>query len=129
MATCQSWQPARPETRAIRPKAWTSLVAVGMTLSIVWGLFSPPSRAQGPGIPLECRLGRGRWQPCRMEVVDTGRKWFVVVGRRRYGFDHDGTGRMRMSVEGAWREVTPRWERDGSLCWNEVCVRGEIPLD
>jgi hypothetical protein len=64
-----------------------------------------------------------------MEVVETGRQWFVVVGQRRYRFQHDGTGRMRMGVDGAWREVTPRWEKDGSLCWNGVCVRGDIPLD
>jgi hypothetical protein len=64
-----------------------------------------------------------------MEVVDPGRRWFLVVGRRRYEFQHDGTGRMRMGVNGTWREVTPRWDKDGSLCWDELCARGDIPLD
>jgi hypothetical protein len=64
-----------------------------------------------------------------MEVIDPGRRWFLVVGRQRFGFQHDGTGRMQMAVEGRWREVTPRWLEDGSLCWDGVCARGEIPLD
>jgi hypothetical protein len=64
-----------------------------------------------------------------MEVVNTGHQWFLVVGQRRYGFHHDGSGRVRMNAGGKWQEVTPRWDNDGSLCWDGVCVRGEIPLD
>jgi hypothetical protein len=64
-----------------------------------------------------------------MEVIDPGRQWVLVVGRRRHAFEHDGTGRMRMAVDGRWRDVTPRWDSQGNLCWDGICARGEIPLD
>jgi hypothetical protein len=80
-------------------------------------------------VPLECRVGKGAWQACRMEISDPGRRWVLVVGQRRFGFQHDGTGHMRMAVDGRWQDVTPRWESDGSLCWDGLCARGEIPLD
>ena len=28
-----------------------------------------------------------------------------------------------------WAEVQTRWSADGTLCWNTVCARGDIPLD
>ena len=74
-------------------------------------------------------MGAGAWQPCQMEVIDPGRRWALVVGRRRHAFEHDGTGKMRMTVDGRQREVTPRWDSQGSLCWDGVCAKGEIPLD
>lgn len=64
-----------------------------------------------------------------MEIMDPGRRWALVVGKRRYRFEHDGTGQMRMGLEGRWQVVTPRWETDGSLCWDGLCAKGEIPLD
>jgi hypothetical protein len=64
-----------------------------------------------------------------MEIFDPGRRWVLVVGRRRYAFEHDGTGRMRMGLGDHWREVSPRWDSNGNLCWEDVCARGEIPLD
>jgi hypothetical protein len=82
-----------------------------------------------PPIALECRVGAGSWQSCQMEVSDPGRRWALVLGRRRYAFEHDGTGKMRMTVDGRQREVTPRWDSHGSLCWDGVCARGDIPLD
>jgi hypothetical protein len=64
-----------------------------------------------------------------MEVMDVGRHWVVVMARRRFEFHHDGKGRVRMRANGPWQEVTPRWEKDGSLCWDGLCVRGDLPLD
>ncbi|MFN9629959.1 MAG: hypothetical protein ACK59A_06970 [Cyanobacteriota bacterium] len=84
---------------------------------------------QVPAIPLECRIGKAAWQACQMEIVDPGSHWFLTIGKRRLEFRHEGTGRMRMAVEGRWREVTPQWGEDRSLCWDTVCIRGEIPLD
>lgn len=94
-----------------------------------WPALSPAALAQAPPIPLECRVGQGAWQACRMEVVDPGRHWFLQVGQRRMEFRHDGTGHMRMGLEGRWRDVTPVWREDQSLCWDSVCARGDIPLD
>jgi hypothetical protein len=78
---------------------------------------------------LECRLGQGAWQVCHMEIRTAGAHWVLVVGGERLEFRHDGTGQMRMGSKGGWREVTPRWSADRSLCWDGVCVRGDIPLD
>ena len=92
-------------------------------------LLSPAARGETQAIAVECRVGQGAWQTCQMEMVDQGRQWFVVVGQRRYAFQHDGTGHMRMGVGGGWQEVTPHWGPDQSLCWGTICVRGDIPLE
>ncbi|MFN9547299.1 MAG: hypothetical protein ACK6AD_09570 [Cyanobacteriota bacterium] len=92
-------------------------------------ILSPAAHGQGQPIQLDCRLGPGAWQACQMVIIDPGREWFLVVGKRRYRFQHDGTGQMRMAVDGRWREVTPRWEEGGHLCWDGICARGELPLD
>ena len=80
-------------------------------------------------IPLDCRLGDGPWQRCQMEVIELGRRWFLVVENQRIEFRHDGTGHVRMGRDGRWQTVTPRWGEDQSLCWNTLCARGDIPLD
>jgi len=81
-------------------------------------------------IPLECRLERGLWQPCSMEVVTIGSQWALVVGAQRWEFRHDGRGRVMMQHgAGSWRPVSSSWEDRNSLCWDGVCARGEIPLD
>jgi hypothetical protein len=105
------------------------LVVLGLASLAIRADISPPARAQGPPVSLECRVAGGPWKVCRMEISDPGRKWVLVVGQRRYRFEHDGTGHMRMAADGRWTDVTPRWDRDGSLCWDGLCARGEIPLD
>jgi hypothetical protein len=80
-------------------------------------------------IPLECRLGAGPWQQCRMRVEEMGAHWFLLVGDRRIEFRHDGSGTVTMGEGGQSRPVTSRWLEDRSLCWDGTCARGEIPLD
>jgi hypothetical protein len=81
-------------------------------------------------IPLECRLGMGPWQACRMEVVAIGSQWALVVGAHRWEFRHDGHGSVTMQHGvGSWRPVRSRWDDQSSLCWDGVCARGAIPLD
>ncbi len=104
-------------------------MALGLASLASAAALNLPALSQGMSVPLECRLGSGAWQACRMEISDPGRRWVLVVGQRRHGFSHDGTGHMRMAVDGRWREVTPRWNSDGSLCWDGLCARGDIPLD
>lgn len=109
MATLQSWQ------------------LIGLTALLVLGW---PAQAQPfQPIPLECRIGQGPWQGCQMEVIELGRHWFLVVGDRRMEFRHDGTGQVLMGRDGRWYVVTPRWGEDQSLCWENVCAKGDIPLD
>jgi hypothetical protein len=105
------------------------LLSLLAALAANWPLLGPAVLAQGQPIPLECRWAQGPWQACQMEVVDPGRHWFLVLGRRRFEFRHDGTGRMRLGLEGRWQDVSPRWGEDQSLCWGSLCARGEIPLD
>ena len=80
-------------------------------------------------IPLDCRLGTGPWQSCHMEVIEVGRRWFLVVQNQRIEFRHDGTGQVLMGRSGRWQTVNPRWGEDQSLCWDSLCARGDIPLD
>jgi hypothetical protein len=81
-------------------------------------------------IPLECRLGQGPWQACKMEVVAIGSQWALVVGAQRWEFRHDGHGSVTMQHgAGSWRAVRSRWDDQNSLCWDGVCARGDIPLD
>lgn len=85
--------------------------------------------AQPSPIPLECSLNKGPWQPCQMEVVAVGQSWWVVVAGRRIAFRHDGRGKVEMNSDGTWVVVTPHWAADRSLCWESLCLRGDIPLD
>lgn len=79
---------------------------------------------------LQCRLGSGPWQPCRMEVEDVGLHWVLRIGPQRIEFRHNGDGAVRMQKgAGPWQPVTATWQPDTSLCWDGVCARGDIPLD
>lgn len=80
-------------------------------------------------LPLECRIGQGPWQPCRMQVVQMGLHWYLLIGDQQVEFRHDGHGLVRLRQQGSWRAVTSRWEADTSLCWDGYCARGDIPLD
>jgi hypothetical protein len=80
-------------------------------------------------IPLQCRLGDGPWQDCRMRVEEVGAHWILLVGGRQIEFRHDGSGTVTMREQGRVRAVTSRWQEDRSLCWDGTCARGEIPLD
>ena len=99
-----------------------------------YGSQTPAPTPQVPmqtlSIPLECRLGKGGWQPCRMEVVAIGLHWFLVVGGRRLEFRNDGRGNLTMQAPGQrWLPVNSHWEQPQDLCWDGVCARGAIPLD
>jgi hypothetical protein len=81
-------------------------------------------------IPLECRVGKGPWQACRMEVVAMGSQWALLVGGQRWEFRHDGHGSVTMQQgTNAWRPVSSHWEDRNNLCWDGLCARGDIPLD
>ncbi|MFN5119379.1 MAG: hypothetical protein ACK5FE_02640 [Cyanobacteriota bacterium] len=97
--------------------------------------LSMPVQAAPVLIQLQCRLAAGPWQPCRMEVEQVGSHWWLLVGKRRIEFRHDGMGTVTMqglpapgSSFPGWRPVSSRWE-DTSLCWDGICARGPIPLD
>ncbi|WP_233128471.1 MULTISPECIES: hypothetical protein [Synechococcales] len=90
-------------------------------------------------VPLRCRVGDGPWLGCAMEVEQLGASWTLVVGKRRIGFRHDGSGMVRMqnqirghqrgSSGGDWIAVETSWIAGPALCWNGVCAQGDIPLD
>lgn len=90
-------------------------------------------------VPLSCRVGDGPWQGCAMEVKQPGERWTLVVGERRIGFLHDGSGTVRMqdperghhsgSGDRGWIPVETFWIAGPALCWNGVCAQGDIPLD
>jgi hypothetical protein len=106
------------------------LAALVLCGVVVEGAAAPLASAQGQVAALECRLGGGPWQPCRMEVEDIGLHWVLRVGEQRIDFRHSGDGAVRMQKGGGpWQPVTATWQPDTSLCWDGVCARGDIPLD
>jgi hypothetical protein len=105
---------------------WLACVSVGVLL-LLGGLTA--ARAQALNLPLQCRLGEGAWQPCRMEIQTLGEHWWLQIGSERIEFRHGGDGSVRMQRAGAWRAVTPSWQGGTSLCWDGVCAQGAIPLD
>ena len=80
---------------------------------------------------LQCRQGQQSWVQCQMNQHLPGEHWFLNIGDMQIEFRHDGSGRMRMREGGRehWISVEPRWSEDQSLCWGDVCARGEIRLD
>lgn len=101
-----------------------------MGLALALALLPRQAQAQALTIPLECRLGNGSWQPCRMQVVEVGSHWFLHIGGQRIEFRHDQRGGVSMQAGGGgWRSVNSRWERAEQLCWDGVCTRGALPLD
>ncbi|QPN66186.1 hypothetical protein [Synechococcus sp. CBW1006] len=96
------------------------------------GGSDPEPSSSSPIVSLDCRLADGPWQPCAMTVMSIGERWQLQVGERRYDFQHDGSGSVRMRQDqaaGGWREVESTWSADASLCWDGLCARGDIPLD
>jgi hypothetical protein len=81
-------------------------------------------------VPLRCQVNGGAWRDCQMVVEQVGALWQLVLGAERYGFQHDGSGLVRMRRgEGEWTLVQARWSADASLCWEGLCAQGDIPLD
>ena len=81
-------------------------------------------------VPLRCRVDGGAWRDCQMVVQQVGTQWQLVLGGERYGFQHDGRGRVQMQRgAGAWATVQARWSADSCLCWDGLCAQGAIPLD
>ena len=102
-------------------------------LAWLMGLTLACSALQAHTVPglvsLRCRLTDGPWQDCHMQVEELGQHWFLLVGGQRIEFRHDGDGRIHMLRQAAsWQDVDSHWE-EGSLCWGQVCAKGEIPLD
>lgn len=65
-----------------------------------------------------------------MEVEQPGERWTVVVGKRRIGFRHDGSGTVQMEDPArGWMPVDTFWITGPALCWNGVCAKGDLPLD
>jgi len=121
--------PVLPWRRHRSPLPLLALAAF-LAAAISQGQLAALALPQGSGIPLECRLGDGPWQSCRMEIQEVGSHWFLLVGEQRVEFRHDGTGAVRMQKDtSGWRPVNSRWNEDTSLCWDGVCARGDIPLD
>ena len=82
-------------------------------------------------ITLECRQHRQAWHTCRFDSEVPGAEWQLAFENQTVRFQHDGSGTMRMQVgdQTPWTPARARWVAERTLCWNEVCARGEIPLD
>ena len=82
-------------------------------------------------VPVECRQQHQEWQNCRYESDHSGSSWQLAFENKTVRFHHDGSGRMKMQLNdnGDWTGVQARWIAERTLCWNDVCARGEIPLD
>ena len=106
---------------------------------LVWVLSSAivgwSHGADAQTVALQCQVGGGAWQPCRMQVQDIGRTWRVEMGRETVLFRHDGGGAIAMKQPGrAWRLVQTRWiavpaSAQSALCWDNLCALGPVPLD
>ncbi|CAI8385832.1 MULTISPECIES: hypothetical protein [unclassified Synechococcus] len=82
-------------------------------------------------VPIECRQQHQEWQNCRYESDQPGSSWQLAFEDHVVRFNHDGSGHMKMQLNdnGDWTGVQARWIAERTLCWNDVCARGEIPLD
>ncbi|MEB3157999.1 MAG: hypothetical protein VKK03_00905 [Synechococcus sp.] len=114
---------------AINPLALLLALMAGMDM-----LPLPEAMARSdvaPGLELECKTSGGPWRPCRMEIEQIGRAWWIDVADQRIRFEHDGSGQVRMQPQagGAWVTVPSSWAGHQQLCWGSVCARGSIPLD
>ncbi len=101
------------------------------TCSVVacWLPLAAQAGEQTVVVPLQCRLSASPWRSCQMVVEQLGRHWYLELDGQRLEFRHNGDGRIRMRRDAAgWQEVDSHWE-DESLCWGQVCAKGEIPLD
>ncbi|MFM8276574.1 MAG: hypothetical protein ACKN89_06220 [Cyanobium sp.] len=119
-----------PSLRPLWPLGLSTRVMAASLVLLALVLLAPVRAADLLRVPLQCRLGQGPWLPCAMEVHKIGEEWQLVIGERRIGFRHDQRGSLRMQEPGSgWRQVDSRWIESGSLCWDGVCARGDIPLD
>ena len=82
-------------------------------------------------VPVECRQHHQAWQDCRYESDQPGSNWQLAFESTTVRFHHDGSGRMKMqrNDKNNWTGVQARWVAERTLCWNDICARGEIPLD
>ena len=116
------------------PRPYRVLCLSITTLASITTVLSPASAIGQPSLAtaeLECRHEAGDWQPCQMGIERMGNRWWPNFSDQRFNFQNDGKGRMTMRIgkDSGWKLVQPRWVADRTLCWNEVCARGEIPLD
>ena len=113
--------PLAPLIRSLTPAAL--MITAGL------GIAAPARPALS--LPVECRQQQQDWQLCRYESDLPGASWQLAFENRTVRFRHDGSGQMRMQLneQSAWTTVKARWIAEQTLCWNEVCARGEIPLD
>ena len=95
-------------------------------------VFGAPTRAESAvAVTMECRHANQAWSPCRYVSEQPGARWELAFSNQVVRFQHDGSGTMQMQIgdQTPWAEVQTRWSADGTLCWNTVCARGDIPLD
>lgn len=65
-----------------------------------------------------------------MQFAEDGLQWQILLLNQRIWFRHDGRGSVSMRTGlSRWRPVPVHWHSDATLCWGELCARGEIPLD
>jgi hypothetical protein len=116
-----------------RPLATMAFMSLGLLAAVAMAastLAAAQAQTAPVLIPLQCRLGTGLWQDCRMQVEEMGGHWWLLIGSQRVEFRHDGRGSVTMQQDNSgWRAVSSRWQEDTSLCWDGVCAKGEIPLD
>lgn len=95
-------------------------------------VFSTPAKTESAAADaMECRNANQAWSPCRYVSEQPGARWELAFSNQVVRFQHDGSGTMQMQIgdQTPWAEVQTRWSADGTLCWNTVCARGDIPLD
>jgi hypothetical protein len=111
-------------SNAVRQYAALLIVAVSV--------FSAPARTESASADrMECRHANQAWSPCRYVSEQPGARWELAFSNQVVRFQHDGSGTMQMQIgdQTPWAKVQARWSADGTLCWNTVCARGDIPLD
>ena len=106
-----------------------SVSQASVLLAAGLGLAAPAQPAVS--VPVECRQQHQSWQDCRYESDQPGTSWQLAFENTTVRFHHDGSGRMKMQRNGNsnWTGVQARWVAERTLCWNDICARGEIPLD
>ena len=95
-------------------------------------VLAAPTRAETAGaVTMECRNADQAWSPCQYVSEQPGARWELAFSNQIVRFQHDGSGSMEMKIgeRAPWARVEARWRPDGTLCWNTVCARGNIPLD
>ena len=131
-----SSNPVRAPQAGMGAAAQRCLPILG-TVLVLLGPGIPEGRARPAGeelraetIDLRCQIGTQSWSECQMVIDRIGEHWWLVVGKQRFEFRHDGRGSVTMA-EGALppKPVITRWRSSGILCWDGLCAEGPIPLD